>query len=306
MGHKNTRQGALRSVLAAARGPFLLLTPVCVALGAATVAAAGRPVDGAVLCAVLAGALLAHVSVNLLNEYVDFRSGLDLHTQRTPFSGGSGALPARPDSARAVLVAGAGSLFAVIVIGCWLILLRGPGLLPLGVAGVLLVATYTPIINRLSLLCLLAPGAGFGGLMVIGTWYVLTGSYAGAPWLAAAVPFFLVNNLLLLNQYPDLAADAAAGRRHFPLAYGLKAATFVYGLFAACAVMVIMTGVVTAALPTQSLWALLPMPLALYALAGAARHGGALGYYPRYLAANVAAALLVPLVLALALFSATP
>jgi len=41
----------------------------------------------------LLGAFLAHVSVNTLNEYYDFKSGLDLETIRTPFSGGSGALP---------------------------------------------------------------------------------------------------------------------------------------------------------------------------------------------------------------------
>ena len=42
----------------------------------------------------LAGGLLAHISVNALNEYLDFTSGLDLTTLRTPFSGGSGTLPA--------------------------------------------------------------------------------------------------------------------------------------------------------------------------------------------------------------------
>ncbi len=41
----------------------------------------------------LLGLLLAHVSVNVLNDYFDYRSGVDLKTQRTPFSGGSGILP---------------------------------------------------------------------------------------------------------------------------------------------------------------------------------------------------------------------
>ncbi len=39
----------------------------------------------------LLGAFLAHISVNTLNEYFDFKSGLDLETIKTPFSGGSGA-----------------------------------------------------------------------------------------------------------------------------------------------------------------------------------------------------------------------
>jgi len=40
------------------------------------------------------GALFAHISANVFNEYFDFKSGIDLNTQRTPFSGGSGILPA--------------------------------------------------------------------------------------------------------------------------------------------------------------------------------------------------------------------
>ena len=41
------------------------------------------------------GLLLCHISVNVFNEYFDYRSGIDLRTKRTPFSGGSGILPAR-------------------------------------------------------------------------------------------------------------------------------------------------------------------------------------------------------------------
>ena len=45
----------------------------------------------------------AHLAVNMLNEYFDFKSGLDFKTQRTPFSGGSGTLPANPHLARQAL-----------------------------------------------------------------------------------------------------------------------------------------------------------------------------------------------------------
>ncbi len=49
---------------------------------------------------VLLGALAAHGAVNALNEYADYRSGLDLRTARTPFSGGSGTLVDHPQSWR--------------------------------------------------------------------------------------------------------------------------------------------------------------------------------------------------------------
>jgi 1,4-dihydroxy-2-naphthoate octaprenyltransferase len=41
---------------------------------------------------VVIGVALAHFSVNALNDYLDYKSGLDLLTPRTPFSGGSKVL----------------------------------------------------------------------------------------------------------------------------------------------------------------------------------------------------------------------
>lgn len=35
-----------------------------------------------------AGLLLAHISAGVLNEYFDYKSGVDLETKRTPFSVG--------------------------------------------------------------------------------------------------------------------------------------------------------------------------------------------------------------------------
>ncbi|MFW2438612.1 MAG: prenyltransferase, partial [Arenicellales bacterium] len=81
----------ITAVIQSMRVPFLVLTPVCVFLGASTVVL--NETNTGLLMLVLLGALLAHISVNALNEYSDFRSGLDLTTTRTQFSGGSGALP---------------------------------------------------------------------------------------------------------------------------------------------------------------------------------------------------------------------
>ncbi len=88
-----------------ARAPFLLLPPTLVASGAAAAAW-----DGAFswLHSVLAliGLVVLHMAVNILNEWSDMRTGIDLATERTPFSGGSGTLPAGDMSARTALVFG--------------------------------------------------------------------------------------------------------------------------------------------------------------------------------------------------------
>ncbi len=288
---------SLSTVVRTMRGPFLILTPACVFLGAATVVAQGRPVAISLLALVLLGALLAHVSVNTFNEYFDLKSGLDLHTLRTPFSGGSGALRAHPEMAAAVLATAWAGLLLTSLIGLYLIHLRGWGLAPFGLAGLLLVLLYTPWLNRSALACLLAPGLGFGPLMVVGTHYALTGSHALPAWLAGAVCLFLTSNLLLLNQLPDLEADRAAGRRHLAIRYGVKAAAATYGLFALAAPALLLIAVAWGAFPVASLIALLSLPLSLYSWQGARRLGARIGQQPNYLAANVLAAVFGPVLL---------
>jgi 1,4-dihydroxy-2-naphthoate octaprenyltransferase len=283
------------------RGPFLILTPVCVFLGASTVIASRAEFSLPLLTLALLGALLAHISVNMLNEYFDFTSGLDLKTSKTAFSGGSGALPKNPQMAGTVLAAGTAALITTSMIGLYFVWKYGVGILPLGLAGIVIITSYTGWINKHPFLCLIAPGIGFGFIMVVGTQYVLQGEYLALSWLLAAVPFFLVNNLLLLNQYPDIQADASVGRRHFPIAYGINRSNMVYGLFVLATIVLITLCVLLGKLPLLSLIALLPMPLAFYSLSGAVRHGAAIAGHPQYLGANVIVAILTPALLGLSI-----
>lgn len=218
-------------VIHTSRPNFLTMAPLCVGLG---VALAWRLPDSPQLLdtiLVFIGALLAHAAVNMLNEYEDFTSGLDLHTRRTPFSGGSGALPRRPSAAHQVLVGALGTLGLVIAIGVYFLWQRGLPMLVLGGAGVALVITYTRWITRSPLLCLLAPGLGFGPVMVLGTVVAL-----GAPINAAAVAvslisLLLVSTLLLMNQIPDAEADRRGGRYHAVIVLGVyKAALLASGM----------------------------------------------------------------------------
>ena len=291
----------LKTVMQSMRIPFLALTVVCVFLGASTVVANGGTVDFSLLALALLGALLAHVSVNTLNEYFDFKSGLDFKTLKTPFSGGSGALPQNPEMATTVLNIGIASSLALFLIGSFFVWHLGAGIVPIGITGLLLIATYTGWVNRHPLICLFAPGLGFGFLMVAGTQFVLQGQYTALAWQLGVIPFFLVNNLLLLNQYPDIRADTEAGRYHFPIAYGIQHSNLVYGFFALLTGLLIIAYVLTGLLPTTGLLALLPMPLAFFALYGAVKHGEAVGNFPQYLAAGVAVAILTTLLLGVSL-----
>lgn len=288
----------LRALAAAMRPPFLALTPASVLLGWAAAGWAGHAAGVEQALPVLAGALAAHAAVNLLNEWHDFRSGLDATTQRTRFSGGSGALPAQPAAAPLILAAVLALLVLAAAIGLWLMGRHGPALLPIGAAGLALVLAYTPWITRRPWVCLLAPGLGFGPLMVAGTAVALTGRHLAPAWAASLVPLALVSGLLLLNQFPDVDADRAVGRRHLPALRGRAwAARLLVGLLAA-AFAALVAAVAAGVLPRGSLLALAALPLAVSVARGAVRHADAPRALPPVMARNVALVLLVPLLMA--------
>jgi 1,4-dihydroxy-2-naphthoate polyprenyltransferase len=291
----------LKTVLQSMRLPFLILTPVCVFLGLSTSIVVQPEIDYLVAFLILIGAISAHISVNTLNEYYDFKSGLDLVTEKTPFSGGSGALPDHPEMAGPILTVGIVSLLATVVIGLYLVLISGMQIMPVGLIGVILIVTYTQWINRSPVLCLIAPGLGFGTLMVMGTHVILTGEYSLLAWQLSLVPFFLTNNLLLLNQYPDIIADTSVGRKTFPIVFGVKKSNLAYAVFMLSAYLPILIYVVNGLIPGLCLIAFIPMLFSLFALAGGVKYSSNIGDSPQHLAANVAAAILTPLLLGIGL-----
>jgi len=285
------------TVLQTMRPSFLILTLVCVFLGVCISISAGVAINSTTLTLIFIGAIAAHISVNMLNEYHDFNSGLDLKTNRTPFSGGSGALPDNPKDAKLVLMFGLLALMMTIMVGIYFIMTIGTTILPIGLTGLIIIVTYTQWLNRLPLLCLISPGLGLGLLMVIGTHIILTFGYSQTVWLISLIPFFLINNLLLLNQYPDMQADKSVGRKTYPLAFGIKRSNQVYASFMVTAYALIFAYIFTGVLPTLSIIAVIPMVLAIFALKGAIKHKANIGKSPQHLAANVAAAILTPFLL---------
>jgi len=259
---------ALVHVAGAVRPNFMVLTPICVLLGVAVAIHDAGSIDVTDALLALLGAALAHAAVNLLNEYDDFRSGLDAITVRTPFSGGSGTLPAHPEAAPATLVAGVLSIAGTVLVGIYFAWERGIAIVPLGLLGLAIVVSYTPWITRQPLICLLAPGLGFGPLMVMGTAFVLTGHYtAGAAW-ASLVPLFLVSELLLVNQFPDVEADRQVGRHHLPISIGRARSARIYAGFLLAAFASVALGAVAGLLPAWSLLGLGALPVALFLARG--------------------------------------
>lgn len=286
------------AVVRSSRPNFLVLPPVCVASGIAVAWEQGADITVLDLALIILGAVLANASVNLFNEYEDFLSGLDYHTPKTPFSGGSGSLPECPAAAPWVCAAAFATLATVVLIGLYFVWHAGWPMLLIGAIGVLLIITYTRWLTRRPILCLLAPGLGFGPLMVLGTVLALGGRVDAVAILASGVALLLVSELLLINQIPDADADRRVGRRHLVILLGREAAAHVVTLLLLGSYLLILAGVITGLLPVATLLALLPLPASFWI---AARLPGAWenGRLNQVLGVNVAVLLATLALLAL-------
>lgn len=288
----------ISGLIITARPAFLLLPPCSLSLAIAYAITQGVSINKLDLGLIFLGALSAHISVNMLNEYEDFKSGLDFHTQRTPFSGGSGILPACPELAKSVLVGGMASFLITTLIGCYFLWATGWRLLPVGLVGLMLIYFYTQKITRWPMLCLIAPGLAFGPLMINGAYTILSGHYSLAIIFISLIVFFLVNNLLLLNQFPDLEADKKAGRCHLPILIGRKKSARVYVGFLAASYGLIVASVCLNFLPVSGLWGLLSLTLAIPATRIILQFPEDIDRLKSALALNVAVALSTPVLVA--------
>jgi len=283
------------------RPRFLVLALACVFLGLAAAVWAGHEINvwHAILCFV--GGVMAHGSVNALNEYEDIKSGLDFRTTRTPFSGGSGTLVPVPSKLPIALWTGIITAAICVAIGIYFFIIYGWPILAIGAAGLFTIVIYTPWLNKIPFLCLIAPGLGFGTLMVNGTYFGLTGTFSWTALLISFVPFFLVSNLLLLNQFPDVEADLTVGRKHLPIKIGRKASALVFTAFTAATYVTIALGVVIKLAPLWTLLGLGSLVFALPAVRGALKHADDPAQLEPSMAQNVLLNLITPVLVGIGL-----
>jgi 1,4-dihydroxy-2-naphthoate octaprenyltransferase len=252
------------------RPQFLLLSVVLAFLGTCIAWHDGAFHPGYALLAFV-GLLLTHISVNTLNDYFDYKSGIDLGAKRTPFSGGSGVLPAGTLTPRQVLWLGISSLVLAIPIGIFFVIETGWRLLPLLVVGALCILLYTPVILK-TYWPEWAPGLGLGALPVMGMYFIQTGAYTWRLVIASIPSFILVHNLLFLNEFPDVEADRKGGRRTTPIVIGVDRASRIYVALTITVYLWVIGSMVVSYMPVYCLGAFLTLPFAIKAIRGSMQH----------------------------------
>jgi 1,4-dihydroxy-2-naphthoate octaprenyltransferase len=293
----------LSTVIQTTRPSFLLLAVVTVFLGFGLAFDYAGVVNYFDAALALIGGVLAHISVNTFNEYFDFRSGLDATTEKTPFSGGSKGLVHAPHAQTWVLATAVVSLALTFTIGMYFIHASGWAIAPLGILGAIVVVSYTSILNKQPVLCWLAPGLGFGPLMVVGTFYVLTHTFTLQAIAVSMLPFLLANNLLLLNQLPDVAADQQVGRKHVAIAYGKCAAIRLYGITVMVSIVSLLVCVLMNWLPLPALLSLIPLSLGFIVYFRIVKHSENMLKNLPFMGLNVFITLVTPIILAVTLMN---
>ncbi|HDR89912.1 MAG TPA: prenyltransferase [Bacteroidetes bacterium] len=275
---------SLAAWMAQVRGPFLILAVLLVAIGLAFAYQIPGPAEiefnlwHALL--LVTGVVSAHISVNLFNEYSDHKTRIDAHTKRTPFSGGSGMMQQGLTTPRQVLAVAVTTLLLAFSIGVYFTFASHWFIMVLTLIGGVTIISYTEGLARIQLGELFA-GLALGSLVVIGTYVAMTAT-PGMPLsgilplkviLVSIPPGILTALLLLINEFPDMEADRAGGRRHLVIVLGRKKAAYLYafGMFLTFGTILILPLVGLA-----SAWiylALIPMPLGIRSSITAIRHG---------------------------------
>jgi 1,4-dihydroxy-2-naphthoate octaprenyltransferase len=218
---------------------------------------------GLFVAALVAGVLL-HIGTNVINEIFDVRKGVDTITSPRA---SHALLKGRLTETEAFALAG-GAFGLSAAIGIVLILVRGWPVAVLGIVGLLGGAGYTmpPLQWKFRALGLPLVFLLMGPLMVIGGYYVITGTF---DWktVAVAIPVgLLVTAILHGNEWRDIGDDARAGISTFSIRVGKRVAYLGYVWLVVAAYLALTMAVAFKVLPPLALLSMLSLPLLVRAI----------------------------------------
>ena len=206
-----------------------------------------------------AGVMALHASVDLLNDYWDFKRGIDTKTTRTKMSGGTGVLPEGLLKPSSVYRAGVFFLVLGALIGSYFVITYG--ILIAIILGFAILSIYfysTKIVDS-------GLGEFFvavkGSMIVIGTFYIQSGEVNIESILAGIVIGTLSSLVLFIASFPDHDADKSKGRKTLVITVGKEKARKLFWVFPLFAYGVILIGVMLNYLPVLTLISLVSLPL---------------------------------------------
>ena len=207
----------------------------------------------------MAGVLCLHASVDLLNDYWDFKRGIDTTTQRTKMSGGSGVLPDGLLKPAQVYVAGIIFLIIGASIGVYFVATDGV------IIGIILAFAVISIYFYSTKLVNWGLAEVFvtikGTMIVIGTYFVQTQQITEPVVLCGIIVGVLSSLVLFITSFPDYDADKAKGRKTLVISLGKQNSCSILWVFPAIAYGITITAVISEIFPISCLIILATIPL---------------------------------------------
>ena len=238
---------------------FLLASVIAVSVGLAITwwHSSNVTVFDAILT--MAGVLALHASVDLFNDYWDFRRGIDTATKRTKMSGGSGVLPEGILKPRQVYAGGIIFLVIGTIIGVYFVITDGIiiGII-LAFAVVSIYFYSTKIVNwGLAEVFVSIKGT----LIVIGTYFIQTSQINESVILGGIVVGVLSSLVLFITSFPDHDADKAKGRKTLVIGIGKKRASIIIWVFPTIVYGITISTVIAQIFPVACLIIIVTFPL---------------------------------------------
>lgn len=206
-----------------------------------------------------AGVMALHASVDLLNDYWDYKRGIDTVTKRTKMSGGTGVLPEGLLTPKSVYRAGLAFLIIGSIIGSYFVITNG--LIIAMILGFAIVSIYfysTKIVDSgLAEFFVAVKGA----MIVLGTFFIQSNQITIESILGGIVVGTLSSLVLFIASFPDHDADKSKGRKTLVIALGKQKATLFFWLFPIVTYSTIFVGMMFELFPIWSILSFATIPL---------------------------------------------
>ena len=247
--------------LRAIRVKFLLASVIAVSLGLSITWWNSGGIDIFQAILTMAGVVALHASVDLLNDYWDFKRGIDTKTKRTSMSGGTGVLPEgllKPKS-----VYNAGILFLIIggLIGGYFVMLHGVVIGAILAFAIVSIYFYSTKIVNWGLAEVFV--AVKGTLIVMGTYYIQNSELTDVVVLSGIVVGVLSSLVLFVTSFPDHDADKEKGRRTLVILFGRQKAVSIFYIFPIISYGIIIGCVAMSIIPVFCMISLAAIPVVI-------------------------------------------
>lgn len=251
--------------LAATRPPFLIASVIPCLIGISFAISQQAQFTLWTASLTIVGAVLAHASVNVFNDYYDSLSGTDdINVDRLfPFTGGARFIQNGVLSRKATFVWAAVLALLATVVALILFSTGGWTLVALAAMAALLGWGYSapPLALNSRGWGELTVALGFGPMMVSGAYLVQTGTLSLNAVLVGVPYGLLAAALLYINQFPDVNADARTGKHHWVVRLTPSVARWGYVAIILCAYLLHFGYIVAGILPLWSAVGLVALPL---------------------------------------------